>query len=275
MAEPDPMQQLTIQVTSVGRTGTPQLSMYKLDGDGAGIGYRLAGPLVNSSGKVLLTKTLDADDAAAIRSFLDEVFPRRDALDRVAQAIMSSSWQPTPGEPPTAAQLATLIETAAETLRQAVSSGPLSGEAAAAVAGKLKASLGHIAAVAVQVPTSLREEQAGRPTMIDVAERADVSLKTVSRVVNGEPHVSLAKTARVLDAIEALGFRPNELARQLRTGQATVSSARPAVAATVGSTVDFPENVKPVAPTSGGATSSPPAGARLQAANPAQSARAR
>ncbi len=59
----------------------------------------------------------------------------------------------------------------------------------------------------------------GRPTMKDVASRAGVALKTVSRVVNGEPGVTAATTTRVLDAIGDLGFRRNESARLLRTGR--------------------------------------------------------
>jgi LacI family transcriptional regulator len=59
----------------------------------------------------------------------------------------------------------------------------------------------------------------GRPTMKDVAIRAGVALKTVSRVVNGEPGVTPATTSRVLDAIKDLGFRRNESARLLRTGR--------------------------------------------------------
>jgi LacI family transcriptional regulator len=59
---------------------------------------------------------------------------------------------------------------------------------------------------------------AGRPTMKDVASRAGVALKTVSRVVNGEPGVTPETTRRVLGAIEDLGFRRNESARLLRTG---------------------------------------------------------
>jgi LacI family transcriptional regulator, galactose operon repressor len=55
--------------------------------------------------------------------------------------------------------------------------------------------------------------------MKDVASRAGVALKTVSRVVNGEPGVTPATASRVLDAIEDLGFRRNESARLLRTGQ--------------------------------------------------------
>src|SRR5690348_4450208 len=58
----------------------------------------------------------------------------------------------------------------------------------------------------------------GRPTMKDVASRAGVALKTVSRVVNREPGVTPETTERVLGAIEDLGFRRNESARLLRTG---------------------------------------------------------
>jgi LacI family transcriptional regulator len=54
--------------------------------------------------------------------------------------------------------------------------------------------------------------------MKDVASRAGVALKTVSRVVNREPGVTPETTRRVLGAIEALGFRRNESARLLRTG---------------------------------------------------------
>ncbi len=58
-----------------------------------------------------------------------------------------------------------------------------------------------------------------RPTMKDVASRAGVALKTVSRVVNGEPGVTAETAKRVLGAIEDLGFRRNESARLLRTGR--------------------------------------------------------
>jgi LacI family transcriptional regulator len=60
----------------------------------------------------------------------------------------------------------------------------------------------------------------GRATMNDVAARAGVSLKTVSRVVNGEPGVLPATAERVSQAIADLGFRRNDSARQLRTGRA-------------------------------------------------------
>ncbi|MFF4642781.1 LacI family DNA-binding transcriptional regulator [Streptomyces sp. NPDC001389] len=55
--------------------------------------------------------------------------------------------------------------------------------------------------------------------MKDVAARAGVGLKTVSRVVNGEPGVTPDTEQRVQDAIEALGFRRNDSARVLRKGR--------------------------------------------------------
>jgi LacI family transcriptional regulator len=62
-----------------------------------------------------------------------------------------------------------------------------------------------------------------RPTMRDVARRAGVSLKTVSRVVNGEGGVRPDTTAKVNAAISALGFRRNDIARALRGGKRTRS----------------------------------------------------
>ena len=56
------------------------------------------------------------------------------------------------------------------------------------------------------------------PTMKDVAERAGVSVKTVSRVVNSEPGVRPAMQRQVEEAIGALGFRRNLAARSLRMG---------------------------------------------------------
>ncbi|MGW6787442.1 LacI family DNA-binding transcriptional regulator [Streptomyces sp. NPDC054987] len=55
--------------------------------------------------------------------------------------------------------------------------------------------------------------------MKDVAARAGVGLKTVSRVVNGEPGVTSETEKRVLEAIAALGFRRNDSARVLRKGR--------------------------------------------------------
>ncbi len=52
-------------------------------------------------------------------------------------------------------------------------------------------------------------------TLQDVAKRAGVSTKTVSRVVNNQGEISEATRRRVQAAIEQLGYRPNILARSL------------------------------------------------------------
>lgn len=55
-----------------------------------------------------------------------------------------------------------------------------------------------------------------RVTLREVAREAGVSIKTVSRVMNGEPAVKAVTYARVRGAIDRLGYRPNELARGLK-----------------------------------------------------------
>jgi LacI family transcriptional regulator len=60
--------------------------------------------------------------------------------------------------------------------------------------------------------------RSAHPTMQDVARLAGVSLKTASRVLNGEPHVAPATAAKVTRAASQLGFRPNGIARDLRRG---------------------------------------------------------
>jgi DNA-binding LacI/PurR family transcriptional regulator len=61
-----------------------------------------------------------------------------------------------------------------------------------------------------------------RPVMSDVAARAGVSHQTVSRVLNGHPHVSATTRTRVLAAIDELGYRRNLSARVLATGRSNV-----------------------------------------------------
>lgn len=56
-------------------------------------------------------------------------------------------------------------------------------------------------------------------TLRDVAEHAQVSMRTVSNVVSGYTHVSERTRTKVLAAIEALDYRPNPVARTLRTGR--------------------------------------------------------
>ena len=52
------------------------------------------------------------------------------------------------------------------------------------------------------------------PTIYDVAEQAGVGIATVSRVLNDSPRVREATRARVLAAIEELGYRPSASARR-------------------------------------------------------------
>lgn len=61
-------------------------------------------------------------------------------------------------------------------------------------------------------------------TLETVAREAGVSMKSVSRVVNGEPFVSEKMRTKVQGAITRLGFKPNMAARQLR-GQRSYSLA--------------------------------------------------
>lgn len=53
------------------------------------------------------------------------------------------------------------------------------------------------------------------PTIYQVAERAGVSLSTVSRVLNGKASVNKALKERVDEAIKELNYRPNAVARSL------------------------------------------------------------
>ncbi|MGR6322294.1 LacI family DNA-binding transcriptional regulator [Micromonospora soli] len=61
-----------------------------------------------------------------------------------------------------------------------------------------------------------------RHRLKDVAERAGVSVKTVSNVVNGYQHVRADTRARVEEAIAELNYRPNLSARNLRKGRTGV-----------------------------------------------------
>lgn len=59
-------------------------------------------------------------------------------------------------------------------------------------------------------------------TIKDVANRASVSVKTVSRVINNEENVSAHFQKKVREAVDELGFRRNPLARGLRNQQTSI-----------------------------------------------------
>ncbi len=55
-------------------------------------------------------------------------------------------------------------------------------------------------------------------TITEVAERAGVSIKTVSRVMNNYEHISPRTREKVQQAMRELNYAPSSVARQLRTG---------------------------------------------------------
>ena len=71
-------------------------------------------------------------------------------------------------------------------------------------------------------PNTLSEpgsQPKGRASIYDVAAHAGVSAQTVSRVANGQTNVRPTTRDRVLASIEALGYRPNSAARNLKSGK--------------------------------------------------------
>jgi LacI family transcriptional regulator len=58
-------------------------------------------------------------------------------------------------------------------------------------------------------------------TIYDVAREAGVSMATVSRVINGNTHVKPETRRKVVECIERLGYRPNEIARGLASRKTT------------------------------------------------------
>lgn len=63
------------------------------------------------------------------------------------------------------------------------------------------------------------EQAQRRATLRDVADLAGVSIRTISRVINSSGPVAEPTAARVHQAIDTLGFRPNPAARSLRLGR--------------------------------------------------------
>ena len=61
-----------------------------------------------------------------------------------------------------------------------------------------------------------------KATINDVARKARVSIKTVSRVLNGEPNVRDDTRSRVQSAIDALNYKPNQSARSLASSRSNI-----------------------------------------------------
>jgi len=64
-----------------------------------------------------------------------------------------------------------------------------------------------------------RGQRSGRATIAEVAALAGVSPTTVSHVFSGKRLVNAATRERVLEVVQTLGYRPNNVARNLRTRQ--------------------------------------------------------
>src|SRR4051794_13444990 len=60
-------------------------------------------------------------------------------------------------------------------------------------------------------------------SLATIAAEAEVSIATVSRIVNGQTHRASAETTkRVRKAIETLGYQPNQIGRALKRGKSRV-----------------------------------------------------
>jgi LacI family transcriptional regulator, galactose operon repressor len=73
--------------------------------------------------------------------------------------------------------------------------------------------------------------ETGQTTIRDVARLADVSVATVSAVINGKAGVSERLTRRVQQAVQALNYEPDHVARSLRVRQThTIGIVMPQIA---------------------------------------------
>jgi LacI family transcriptional regulator len=72
-----------------------------------------------------------------------------------------------------------------------------------------------------------RQKEGDEVTMQDIAQHAGVSLSTVSRVLNKNVPVARAKRAAVMQAVEALGYRPNVMAQELARGHSLAVGVLP------------------------------------------------
>jgi LacI family transcriptional regulator len=76
-------------------------------------------------------------------------------------------------------------------------------------------------------------------TLRQVAERAGVSIKTVSRIVNGDPAVNAKTRIAVQHHLQALNYVPNHAARMMRGGDSSVYGFMTDAVATTPYSVDI------------------------------------
>jgi DNA-binding LacI/PurR family transcriptional regulator len=85
--------------------------------------------------------------------------------------------------------------------------------------GRARTATPRVHSVREDPVTPQPDPPASRPRIDDVAQRAGVSVPTVSRVLTGAQRVSVDKRQRVLLAIAELGYRPSGAARALASGR--------------------------------------------------------
>jgi LacI family transcriptional regulator len=76
-------------------------------------------------------------------------------------------------------------------------------------------------------------------TLKQVAEKAGVSIKTVSRIVNGDAAVNAKTRASVMKHVNRLNYVPNQAARQMRSGSSSVFGLMTDAIATTPYSVDI------------------------------------
>ncbi len=87
------------------------------------------------------------------------------------------------------------------------------------VIGRLKYEIANVGGTGYTTPKRRTTMPKNRATLKDIARHANVSIRTVSRVVNGEGEISEDTRKRVQRIIEELGYRPNAVARTLVMGK--------------------------------------------------------
>lgn len=88
-------------------------------------------------------------------------------------------------------------------------------------------------------------------SIVSVAKAAGVSNKTVSRVINGEPHVTEDTRERVQQAIRDLGYIPNMAARQIRSSRSNTFGIITDYVSTTPYSVDIVRGIQDWANTNG------------------------